>query len=116
MAYGFDKTRRLLIKKDFDAVFKNALRLTSSEFTVLFCRNQLEHPRLGLVLSKKMINKAHDRNRIKRILRESFRLHSHLPAVDVVVLARPAVNKALSNQINANLGKLWNELSTQHAT
>jgi ribonuclease P protein component len=116
MAYGFDKTRRLLVKQDFDAVFKNALRLTNSEFTVLFSRNQLTHSRLGLVLSKKMINKSHDRNRIKRILRESFRLNSQLPAVDVVVLARPAVNKALPHQIRANLDKLWTELSVQHAS
>jgi ribonuclease P protein component len=116
MAYSFDKSRRLLVKQDFDAVFKNALRLTNSEFTVLFCSNHLAHPRLGLVLSKKMIHKAHDRNRVKRLLRESFRLNLDLPAVDIVVLARPAVNKAPPRQIQANLGKLWNKLSIQHGS
>jgi ribonuclease P protein component len=114
--YGFDKTHRLLTKKDFDAVFNHAFRLTNAEFTVLFCKNQLKNPRLGLVLSKKIIRQAHDRNRIKRILRESFRLNKHFPAVDVVVLARPAVNKALPHQIRINLGKLWNALSIQHAS
>ena len=113
--YGFNKSRRLLVKQDFDGVFNYAVRLTNTEFTVLFCENKLKQARLGLVISKKVIHKAHDRNRIKRLLRESFRLNSHLPAVDVVVLARPAVNKALPHQIRANLGKLWNVLSTRHA-
>ena len=112
--YGFNKSHRLLTKQDFDGVFNHAVRLTNTEFTVLFCENTLKQARLGLVISKKIIHKAHDRNRIKRLLRESFRLNSHLPAVDVVVLARPAVNKALPHQIRANLGKLWNTLSTRH--
>ena len=114
MSYGFNKTHRLLKKQDYDGVFNHAIRLTNTEFTVLFCHNEFKHARLGLVISKKIIHKAHDRNRIKRILRESFRLHPHLPPVDVVVLARPAVNKALPHQISANLGKLWHTLSTRH--
>ncbi|MCH9690119.1 MAG: ribonuclease P protein component [Gammaproteobacteria bacterium] len=109
--YGFNKTHRLLTKKDFDLVFKHALRKTSAEFTVLFKLNNLESARLGLVLSKKVIRKAHDRNKIKRIIRESFRLNTCLPAVDVVVLAKPAVNQASSQQLRINLGKLWNALS-----
>ncbi len=112
--YGFDKTRRLLKKQNYNYVFKNATKLTNTEFTVLFCQNNLKKARLGLVLSKKMINKAHDRKQIKRILRESFRLNDDLPAIDIVVLARPAVNKARPHQIRANLGKLWNALSTRY--
>ena len=113
--YGFDKTHRLLTKQDYNHVFKRAKKFGNAEFTVLFCQNKLEKARLGLVISKKNIRKAHDRNRIKRILRESFRLKNNLPAVDIVILARPAVNKTLPHQIRANLGKLWNALSTQHA-
>ncbi len=113
--YGFNKSRRLLKKQEYDEVFKCAARLSTPEFIVLFCENTFKHARLGIVLSKKVIYKAHDRNRIKRILRESFRLNSHLPAVDIVVLARPAVNKAMPHQIRANLGKLWNALAEPHA-
>ncbi|MDF1677794.1 MAG: ribonuclease P protein component [Legionellaceae bacterium] len=112
--FGFDKTHRLLHKQEFDVVFRCAKKITNPEFTVLFCKNTLGHARLGLVISKKIVNKAHDRNRIKRILRESFRLNSQLPAVDIVVLAKPFVKKALSFQMRANLDKLWNRLSTQH--
>ncbi len=112
--FGFDKTRRLLHKNEFDVVFSHAKKLANTEFTVLFCDNSLGCARLGLIISKKIVNKAHDRNRIKRILRESFRLNSKLPAVDVVILAKPYAKKALPYQMRANLDKLWNRLSTQH--
>jgi len=45
--------------------------------------------RLGLAVGKKRIRRAVARNRIKRLIRESFRHHAHLlPALDVVVLCR----------------------------
>jgi len=114
--FGFDKSRRLLTRQDFDRVFKHAYKLTTPEFTVLFCDNKHKQARLGLVLSKKMIHNAHDRNRIKRVLRESFRLNTQLPAVDMVVLARPAVTQAETMRMRANLDKLWNTLSARHAS
>ena len=115
MHYQFDKKRRLLNKKDYDAVFSNAYRIKNNEFIILFCRNQLGYARLGLALSKKVIPKAHHRNRMKRILRESFRLKPQLPDLDIVVLARPFVYQALPHQIRANLGELWDTLSKQYA-
>ena len=112
--YAFNKIRRLLTKHDFNRVFENATRLRNTEFTMLFCENTSGQARLGLVISKKAIAKAHDRNRIKRLLRESFRLNKHLPAVDVVILAKPAVLKAPPKKISAQLDKLWDALSEQH--
>ncbi|MDF1827894.1 MAG: ribonuclease P protein component [Legionellaceae bacterium] len=114
--FSFSKSRRLLIREDFDRVFKHANKLTTPEFTVLFCDNKQQQARLGLVISKKMIHKAHDRNRIKRVLRESFRLNTKIPAVDVVVLARSGVAKADPVRIKANLDKLWNILSVRHVS
>ena len=114
--FSFTKSRRLLTREEFDRVFKNAHKLTTPEFTVLFCDNKQKQARLGLVLSKKMIHKSHDRNRIKRVLRESFRLNTKLPAVDVVVLARPCVAKAEPVRMKLNLDKLWNTLSVRHAS
>jgi ribonuclease P protein component len=111
--YAFDKTRRLLAKHEYDHVFKHAVKLKNNDFIMLFCQNNLKKARLGLVLSKKTINKAHDRNHLKRLLRESFRLHEHLPAVDIVVLARPAINQSKPCRIKLNLDKLWHTLSIQ---
>lgn len=107
--YCFDKTRRLLTKSDYDNVFQEAKKLVTSEFIVLYRENTVGHARLGLALSKKMIAKAHDRNRIKRMLRETFRARC-LPSVDIVILARSGVSKVKNTIIIAKLGTLWDKL------
>lgn len=112
----FDKTRRLLKKSDYNCVFQQAKKLVTSEFIVLYCTNTLGHARLGFALSKKMIAKAHDRNRIKRLLRESFRNTEKLPAVDLVFLARNGVGKLENKTIRARLGNTWNKLIALYAT
>jgi ribonuclease P protein component len=105
----FNKTQRLLKKSEYDNVFSKAKRLVTSYFIILYCENQVGHARLGLALSKKMIAKAHDRNRIKRLVRESFRTGC-LPAVDVVVLARPGLAQIQNSIITAKLSKTWDKL------
>lgn len=109
--FAFKKTQRLLTKIDYNHVFEQAKKIVTSEFIILFRENNLGCARLGLALSKKMIAKAHDRNRIKRLLRESFR-QEELPAVDVVFLARQGVAKQTNANINAKLGKVWKKLTS----
>lgn len=106
----FDKTRRLITKADYQFVFEEAKKTVSSEFIVLYRNNNLEHARLGLALSKKVIAKAHDRNRVKRLIRESFR-KTGLPCVDIIFLARQGVGKLSNPVINATLSKTWDRLS-----
>ena len=108
---GFDKTHRLLTKIEYDHVFSQAKKLGSSYFIVLYRNNNLGHARLGLALSKKMIAKSHDRNRIKRILRETFRLNMQLPTVDIIVLARPNISKIKNSIIINSLNETWNLLT-----
>lgn len=107
--YAFKKTQRLLTKKDYNHVFEQPIKLVTSEFVILFRENNLGYARLGLALSKKMIAKAHDRNRIKRLLRESFR-QEELPAVDIVFLARQGLIKQTNAVINSRMGKTWKKL------
>ena len=110
----FDKTRRLLKKSEYDHVFAEAKKIVNSEFIILYRNNLVGHPRLGLALSKKMIAKSHDRNRVKRILRETFRTNKCLPSVDIVMLARPGVAKVPNSIISAKLSNSWNKLSTSY--
>lgn len=108
--FGFKKSQRLLKKSDYDYVFAEAKKIITANFIVLYRENAAGCARLGLALSKKAIAKSHDRNRIKRQIRESFR-HADLPAVDIIFLAKHGVAKVDNSLIATNLNKLWPRLS-----
>ena len=60
--------------------------------------------RLGLIVAKRVLKRAVDRNRAKRIIRESFRRRLDLPPVDVVVrLALPAISAVDAERLFAAL-------------
>lgn len=107
----FQKTQRLLKKYEYDHVFTQAKKIVSKDFTVLFRNNELGHARLGLALAKKNIAKAHDRNRIKRIIREQFR-QSELPSVDMIFLARQGIVEQTNTNITLQLSKIWEKLNS----
>jgi ribonuclease P protein component len=109
--FVFKRTQRLLTKKDYNRVFEQAKKIVISEFIILFRENNLGYARLGLALSKKMIGKAHDRNRIKRLIRESFR-KKDLPAVDMIFLAKQGIEKQANSTINTKLSKSWEKLTS----
>lgn len=111
----FDKTRRLLNKKDYDHVFCQAKKTVTDELIILHRVNALGYARIGLALSKKMIAKANQRNRVKRIIRESFRTHK-LPAIDLIVLARHGVVEVENKIIDSNLSEAWEKLTTFYAS
>ncbi len=91
----FTRDQRLLRPGDFSRVMAEAKRSSDSFFTVLARENSVRHARLGLAISRKAARRAVDRNRIKRIARESFRHCGHDAAVDVIVFARqPAATQA----------------------
>jgi len=107
--HKFHKSQRLLQKVDYDHVFEKAKKLTVSGVILLYRDNSLDHARLGLALSKKMVAKAHDRNRLKRLLRESFRT-SQLPPIDIVILARKGVGRTKNSVIFEQLSQAWAKL------
>jgi len=85
----FQREHRLLSAKDFSRVFDKAFKVNNKAFTLLARPNHLKYSRLGLVIAKKNIKLAVNRNRIKRLLRESFRKQKFdLSGYDLVVLTR----------------------------
>lgn len=99
---------KLLISSDYQFVFSKARRFGNHAFTVLARENGLAHPRLGLAISKKCAKNAVDRNRIKRIFRESFRLNQHeLAAVDIIAMCKPSVLKLGKAEIRRQIDLQW---------
>ncbi len=105
----FPKNKRLLTKFDYDRVFSQTSKWVTSEFIVLFSKNSVGQTRLGLAISKKTVPKAHDRNRIKRILRETFRTRT-LASFDVIVLAKRGVDKIQNSVLITQINKAWDKL------
>jgi ribonuclease P protein component len=102
---------RLRRKRDFDATYARGRRMSDGLFAVTASFNQSGGPRLGTAVSVRTAGGAVGRNRIRRIIRESFRLHQReLPAVDLVVSARPAARTASRPALRASLEALWKKV------
>ncbi|HAZ54279.1 MAG TPA: ribonuclease P protein component, partial [Franconibacter helveticus] len=83
-------------------------RAGTPQITILGRHNSLGHPRIGLTVAKKNVKRAHERNRIKRLTRESFRLLQHeLPSMDFVVVAKRGVADLDNRALSEALEKLW---------
>lgn len=94
-------------------MFQNGQRSADRYFTILFHPNALNQPRLGFAISKQKVRLAVGRNRLRRLVRESFRVRAvTLPAVDLVVLARDATTAAPNGEIVTSLEKHWARIIT----
>lgn len=83
-------------------------------FTVLARPNAEPLARLGLAIAKKCARRAVDRNRLKRLVRESFRLERlGLPGLDLVVLCRRDAVTADNLQLRASLTRHWARIRKQ---
>src|SRR5829696_4868418 len=84
------KSHHLRLPREFEAVYAAKVRESRGPVTVYAIPNDLGHPRIGLSVSRK-VGTAVRRNRIRRLLREAFRLMQHdFPrGYDLVIVVRP---------------------------
>ncbi|WP_299234244.1 ribonuclease P protein component [uncultured Halomonas sp.] len=109
----FPRRLRLLTAGDYRQVFDNAaFKVHGKGLMALASPNDLGHPRIGLVISKKSMRRAVDRNRVKRLVRESIRFQQHrLPAVDIVILSRRGVGELDNETLHRQLFGMWRRLT-----
>ena len=103
----FPAAMRLRLDRDFKRVYAGRHRVDVGFLTIYALRNALAHTRLGVSLPRK-VGTAVRRNRIKRLLREGFRLwQKQLPtSLDVVIVVRPHEPKQLREYQETLLGAL----------
>ena len=110
-AAGLPRDARVRRAGDFAALRQASGRLGGRCFSVRYRPNGLDHARLGLAISKRVSKRAVERNRIKRLLRESFRrARAQLPPIDLVVMAREAAAGVPGPELLAEIDALWRRL------
>ena len=98
----------MLTPRDFAFVFNEPKWAVKKQIAVIGRMNTLVHPRVGLAVAKKNVKRSNERNRIKRLIRESFRLYQHaLPRMDFVVMAKKGVVEMDKPTLTEALLKLW---------
>lgn len=108
----FQPGSRLLRPADFKRAFAHGRKLRNEFFNLNVIANDLQHPRLGLAIAARAVGNAVQRNRIKRQIRESFRLaQATLPAHDIVVGARSGAEAASAAALRAALAQLWTRMA-----
>lgn len=105
-SFTFSARQRLRTQAEFEHVYKSGQRYGQTFFSVSACANARGYARLGLSIGARTVGQAVARNRIRRLVREVFRLSQHeLPALDVVVVARPAARSASAAELRSDLAR-----------
>ncbi|GAA4856797.1 ribonuclease P protein component [Luteimonas vadosa] len=115
-ARGLPRQARVRARAEFDRVFAQGHR-TASPWLALHWQRDVPPPRLGLAVSRKVDKRAVGRNRIKRVLRASFRmLRGQLRDGAYVVVARPAAAQQENHALAADLVALLRRAGALPAT
>lgn len=113
--HRFTRDFRLLSPADFKSVFDGAQHKVSCRYILMLAiKQQTPQTRLGMVVAKKNVSKSVERNRIKRLIRESFRhARLQLPGLDIIVLIRKGLDNLPNFVISSKIDALWKDLHTK---
>jgi len=107
----FPRSHRLVTQAEYNALFDKAKKINSCLLSIRYKKNNHLHGRIGLIVGKRSAKKAVSRNKIKRVIRESFRLHQNkLSGMDIVVIARKQCDKLSKQKLRESIDQLWKEL------
>jgi ribonuclease P protein component len=117
VSFSFSKAQRLLTALEFKKTISSPLVKITNNALVMYVAHdgaragEAAIPRLGIAIAKRHIKKAVQRNTIKRVLRESFRLHSlRLPSLMIVMMSRRDLLSLDKQEVHRNIEALWIQL------
>lgn len=112
---NFSKEKRLLKKQSFSLVFKkNDKKIYYKNFLILIKKNEYLVPRLGIIIPKKIVKNAVDRNLLKRKIRESFRKNQlDLVRIDIIFLLTKKSKLDRDNIKKLNFFNVWNLINSK---
>ncbi|MBS0556043.1 MAG: ribonuclease P protein component [Proteobacteria bacterium] len=112
VALQHPRSARLLRPADFARLRESSRRIGSAHLNIQYRASDGEGARLGMAVSRRVSKRAVERNRIRRQIRESFRLHrADLPACDMLVVARQSATSQSNLQLRGELETLWQRLA-----
>jgi ribonuclease P protein component len=104
--------RRIRRAAEFKLLYASGRRIGGELFTAVVRPNELGTPRLGMSIAARSVRRAVQRNRVRRVIRESFRKrYAELPALDIVVGARSGVQAMTNSRLRDSLDGLWHKIS-----
>ncbi len=83
---SFPKNLRIIKSDHFKQIFKSGRKIYSANFVIYVLSNQLDFPRIGISVGRRVSTKATDRNKIKRLIREVFRTNKNIFDKNDIVL------------------------------
>jgi len=105
--FHFRRDQRLTNAIQFERVYRHGGRCGDALFGVSALANDCGRARLGLAVGAKAVGAAVRRNEVRRVIREAFRVRAPaLPAVDLVVTARPGARSAPRAALVASVTRL----------
>lgn len=110
--FCFPRQFRLLTAGDYQSVFDNvSVKVFAGEFILLATKRNDSLSRLGLIVAKKNEKRAVGRNRIKRLVRNSFRHRKEdLAGYDIIFLARHGIKELDNSVLSKRINKSWDQL------
>ena len=110
--YSFGTEMRIRCASDYKGVFDGALfKVHQPHFLFLAKITEQPKSRLGIVVAKKKVRRAHERNRIKRLARESFRLHQQqIDLLDIVVMPKIGIEVISNAELHQQLQMAWQKM------